>query len=66
LIARMTRTLIASIIIAFLLAPVIICNSLNSVTPRMIVVVIASILFVATLSGLTKARTIEIFVAGAT
>jgi hypothetical protein len=45
---------------------VIICNSLNSVTPRMIVVIIASILFVATLSGLTKARTIEIFVAGAT
>jgi hypothetical protein len=60
------RTLLVSLIIVFLLAPVVICSVLGSVTGRMVVIIISTILFIATLSGLTKARTVEMFVAGGT
>ncbi|PVH92912.1 hypothetical protein DM02DRAFT_677192 [Periconia macrospinosa] len=64
--AKAARALIASILILFLLAPAIICNSINGLTHRTIVVVTATILVVAALSSLTKARTVEIFIAGTT
>jgi hypothetical protein len=66
LIRRITRTLILSIITFLLLAPVLICNSLTSTTSRMITIVISTIVFLSTLSLLTRARTVETFLAGAT
>jgi len=58
--------MIGVLIAVLLLTPVIICNYLNSLTARMIVVVLAVSIFIATLSGLTKAKTLEVFVAVAT
>lgn len=66
LIGRITRTLILSIIIFLLLAPVLVCNALTSTMSRIITIVISTIVFLSTLSSLTRARTVETFLAGAT
>ncbi|KAI1767537.1 hypothetical protein GGR53DRAFT_98167 [Hypoxylon sp. FL1150] len=65
-IARITRIVMTPIIITLLLAPVIICNILSSLLARLCVVVAATTLFVAVLSGTTKAKTYDLVVAGAT
>ena len=49
-----------------LLAPVVVCNCLDSLTARLLIIVIAATAFIAVLSGSTKARTVELIVAGAT
>ena len=53
-------------VITLLLAPVIICNCIRSLTARLVVIIIATTTFIAVLSGSTKAKTIELVVAGAT
>ncbi|KAI4860962.1 hypothetical protein F4820DRAFT_452427 [Hypoxylon rubiginosum] len=65
-IARITRVLMTPFIITLLLAPVIICNILDSLLARLFMVVIATTAFVAVLSGSTKAKTYDLVVAGAT
>lgn len=65
-VAKAARALIASFLIFFLLAPAIICNSINGLAHRTIVVVVATILLVAALSCLIKAKVLEMFVAGTT
>jgi hypothetical protein len=55
----------ASLLLTFLLVPAVICSALATKTTRMTVITIAVILFIATLSGLTEVRTVEIFTAGA-
>jgi hypothetical protein len=57
--------LYAILLLIFLLVPAAICSALASTTTRMTVITIAVVLFIATLSGLTKVRTVEIFTAGA-
>jgi hypothetical protein len=66
LIGRAARTLILTIIILLLLAPVLVCNALSNTTSRIITIVISTIVFLSTISALTRARTIETFLAGAT
>jgi hypothetical protein len=51
--------------IILIVAPVIICNSLRDTLPRLIVIIVATSFFIASLSGGTQAKTVEIFVAGA-
>jgi hypothetical protein len=53
-------------IITLLLAPVIICNCLASLAARLCVIVIATATFIAVLSGSSRAKTVELVVAGAT
>lgn len=53
-------------IIILLLAPVIICNLVGSLRARLVVIIAATTGFVAVLSGLTNAKTVELAVAGAT
>jgi len=53
-------------IIMLLLAPVIICNCLTGLTARLCMIIIATTVFIATLSGSTTAKTVELVVAGAT
>ncbi|KAK3386537.1 hypothetical protein B0H63DRAFT_467931 [Podospora didyma] len=62
-VARMLMTPFA---VVLLMAPVVICNLVSSLTARLIVVIAATTGFIAALSGLTKPRTIELVVAGAT
>ena len=63
---RATRTLILALIIFLLLVPVVVCRAVDGATARMIVIIISTILFITTLFNLTKARTVELFIAGAT
>jgi hypothetical protein len=65
-IARAARILITPFIIVLLLMPVIICSFVNSLTARLVVITIATTSFMIVLSGLTKTRTVELAVAGAT
>ena len=56
----------APFIITLLLAPVIICNYLKGLTVRLLVIIAATSTFIVILSYLTKAKTIELVVAGST
>jgi len=49
-----------------LLTPVIICNSIDDSSWRIVVIVISTIAIQTVLSSLTKWKTIELFLAGAT
>ncbi|KAA6413164.1 MAG: hypothetical protein FRX48_02908 [Lasallia pustulata] len=66
LVTRATQALILSLITFLLSAPIIICNSLSSAASRIIVIIIFTIISLSALSELTKARTVEMFLAGAT
>ncbi|KAK4170902.1 hypothetical protein QBC36DRAFT_250540 [Triangularia setosa] len=61
-----TRMLMTPFVVVLLLAPVVICNLVDSLTARLVVIIAATTVFVAVLSGLTRARTAELVVAGAT
>jgi hypothetical protein len=54
------------LVIVLLFTPVIICNFVDNLTARLVVIITATTGFIAALSGLTKARTVELVVAGAT
>ena len=62
----MGRSVIACLLVLLLIVPVIVVNAIDRVALRLLVIVVASIIFITVLSMLTKARTGEIFVAGAT
>ncbi|KAF7591364.1 hypothetical protein BBP40_001642 [Aspergillus hancockii] len=63
---RIARALMAALVTVLLLAPMLVCNFVPDVVVRVVIVVISVITFIATVSGITKARSIEIFVASAT
>lgn len=60
------RILLIPFITVLLLAPVIICSIVPSLSSRLTVIIIATTCFIGVLSSLTKARTVELAVAGAT
>ena len=60
------RILVTPFIMILILTPVVLCNYLANPTARMVSVAIATTTFIAVLSGSTKARTVELVVAGAT
>lgn len=60
------RMMMTPFVVVLLLAPVVICSLVGSLTVRLVVIIAATTGFVAVLSGLTKARTVELVVAGAT
>lgn len=63
---RAVRALLTPLITLLLLTPVVVCNFVAELTPRLIIVVISTTGFIAILSGLTRTRTVELIVAGAT
>ncbi|KAF2804513.1 uncharacterized protein BDZ99DRAFT_451574 [Mytilinidion resinicola] len=65
-VTRIARVLMTPFIATLLLAPVIVCNCLTSLIARLSTIVIAATMFIAILSGSTKAKTVELVVAGAT
>lgn len=56
----------ASLIVVILLVPIVILNALASIALRLAVIVIASVGLITTLSCFTNAKTVEVFVSGAT
>ncbi|KAF2675630.1 hypothetical protein K458DRAFT_411097 [Lentithecium fluviatile CBS 122367] len=65
-VTRAARILMTPFIVTLLLAPVIVCNHLDSLTARLVTIVAAASIFIAMLSGSTKAKSTELVVAGAT
>ncbi|KAI0804904.1 hypothetical protein GGR55DRAFT_657707 [Xylaria sp. FL0064] len=65
-IARLARMLMTPVIIMLLLAPVLICSMLISLAAQIGTIVVATTIFVAVVSSSTKAKAIELVVAGAT
>jgi hypothetical protein len=65
-ITQVTRILMSLFIVAILLAPVIICNSFGGSKVRLLIIITSTAAFISILSGLTRARTVELVVAGAT
>jgi hypothetical protein len=63
---RTARIIMTPFIVTLLLAPVVICNNLDSLTARLVTILAAASVFIAIVSGSTKAKAIELVVAGAT
>jgi hypothetical protein len=63
---RTARLLMTPLIVTLLLAPVVVCSCLTGLIARLLTIVIAATTFIAVLSGSTKAKTVELVVAGAT
>lgn len=66
LLRNLTRTLIAWFVVVSLLVPIVIINALSSLVLRMAIIVVASAVLITTLSSFTNAKTVELFVSGAT
>ncbi|KAH7354607.1 hypothetical protein BKA65DRAFT_496671 [Rhexocercosporidium sp. MPI-PUGE-AT-0058] len=66
LIRRTAKALLLALLASSLLAPAIVCNFVNNMKARVIVVVIAIVSFLVLLSTLTKSKSMELAVAGAT
>ncbi|KAF5021906.1 hypothetical protein F66182_6054 [Fusarium sp. NRRL 66182] len=66
LIQRTAKALLFSIIAILLLMPVIACNLVSNTSVRIVVVIVFTIVYLLILSCLTKSRTMELILAGAT
>lgn len=56
----------AALITVLLLLPMLVCNFLKNPTARLSIVAVSVVIFIATISGITKAKSFEVFVASAT
>ncbi|EMR68705.1 hypothetical protein UCREL1_4267 [Eutypa lata UCREL1] len=66
LIKRTAKGILLLVITLFLLAPVVICNSISAITIRIVVVMVSIVTYLLVLSGLTMSRTMELILAGVT
>lgn len=66
LIKRVVQVFLAPLVTVLLLTPVIICNFIDGLTARLVIVVLTTTGFIAALSCLTKIRAIDLIIAGAT
>ncbi|KAI1322798.1 hypothetical protein F5Y16DRAFT_413018 [Xylariaceae sp. FL0255] len=66
LVARLARVLMTLVIIILLLAPIFACSWISSTAAQIGTIIVATTLFVIVLSTSTKAKTIELVIAGAT
>jgi hypothetical protein len=66
LIKRIAKALLLLLITLLLLIPVVVCNTISTTSVRIFVVMVSTILYLLVLSVLTKSRTMELILAGAT
>jgi hypothetical protein len=66
LIKRTAKILLLVLISLLLLLPVAICTTTTSIIARLSIIILSTALYLSILSTLTKARTIELILAGAT
>ncbi|CEN59790.1 hypothetical protein ASPCAL02234 [Aspergillus calidoustus] len=62
---RLARAVLGLLIIILLMVPVFVCNSVVETGPRLAVIGVSTTAFVAIMSGLTRAKSVELSVAGA-
>ena len=66
LIRRIAKALLFFMITLLLMMPVVICNLIETISARIIVVMLSTVSYLLILSWLTKSRTMELILAGAT
>lgn len=66
LIKRIARMLLLLLITSLLLMPVVICNVTNTTSIRIVIIMISTMVYLAILSELTRSKTMELVLAGAT
>ncbi|KNG47996.1 hypothetical protein DDE82_004440 [Stemphylium lycopersici] len=66
LIRRIARAFLLVLITALLLLPVVICNLISGTSVRIVIIMFSTITYLSILSGLTRSRTMELVLAGAT
>jgi len=66
LVPRVAKALLLFLIVLLLLVPVVICNVIATSSGRIVVVMVSMISYLLIVSGLTKSRTMELILAGAT
>lgn len=66
LIQRIAKALLLFLITILLLMPVVVCSIINATSVRIAIVMVSTISYLLVLSSLTKSRTMELILAGAT
>ncbi len=66
LISRIAEALLLVLITLLLLLPVVVCNVVNRIPIRITIIMVSTICYLAILAALTRSRTMEIIIAGAT
>lgn len=66
LIQRIAKALLLLLITILLLMPVVVCSIINTTSVRIAIVMVSTISYLLVLSSLTKSRTMELILAGAT
>jgi hypothetical protein len=66
LIKRIARVMLLSLIVSLLLMPVVICNVTSTISIRIVIIMVSTIVYLSILSELTHSRTMELVLAGAT
>jgi hypothetical protein len=61
---QIARALLTSLVLSFLLIPVVICKYLDNTLGRLAVIAVSTMFFVVMLSGLVRANTVDIAIAG--
>ena len=66
LIKRIARAILLSLITSLLLMPVVICNITSTGSIRIVIVMMFTVVYLSILSELTRSKTMELVLAGAT
>ncbi|PYH47505.1 uncharacterized protein BP01DRAFT_217289 [Aspergillus saccharolyticus JOP 1030-1] len=66
LVKRIARAVMAAVTTILILLPMLMCNYLQNPTTRIIIIAVSVLIFIAILSGISKAKSMEVFVASAT
>jgi hypothetical protein len=66
LIQSIAKALLLLLITLLLLMPVVVCNIISTTSVRIVVVMVSTVSYLLVLSVLTKSRTMELVLAGAT
>ncbi|KAI1065885.1 hypothetical protein LB507_001179 [Fusarium sp. FIESC RH6] len=65
-IKRTAKAFLICLVTMLLLLPIVICNLVNDLPMRLLIVMISTVVYLLVLSGLTRVKTIELVVAGTT
>ncbi|MCJ1454887.1 hypothetical protein MMC28_005240 [Mycoblastus sanguinarius] len=65
-IRRLIQSLVAFIVVLLLFVPIVIITSVKSQSTRILIIVASTAIFILSMSGMTRAHTRELFIAGAT
>ena len=66
IIPNVAKGLILSLITVLLLMPIVVCNIVRDTILRIVIVMVSTVLYLLVLSGLTRAKTIELLLAATT